>query len=51
MWSLKIIQMNVYAKRNRLTDTENSVVVTKGGEGRAEGQDGGMGLTDTNYYV
>ena len=31
MWNLKkIIQMNVYANRNRLTDIENELVVTQG---------------------
>ena len=35
-------------KRNRLTDIENKLVVTKGERERGEGQIRGMGLTDTN---
>ena len=37
-------------KRNRVTDTENKFMVTKG-EGQGEGQIRSMGLTDTNYYT
>ena len=32
--SKKIIQMNVYTSRNRLTDIEDKLVVTKGGRER-----------------
>ena len=47
--------MNVYA-RNRLMDIENRlygeyVLYVHKGEGRAEGQIWGMGLTDTNYCI
>ena len=36
--------------RNRLTDTENKLTVTKGD--RAEvGTNQGVGLTDTKYYI
>ena len=35
MESKKIIQMNLYTNRNRLTDVENKLMVTKGG-GREE---------------
>ena len=38
-------------KRNRLTDIENKLVVTKGEREVREGQIRGMRLTDTNYYV
>ena len=37
--------------RNRLTDTENKLVVTKGEREGGEGHVRGMGLRDTNYYV
>ena len=39
--------------RNRLTDTENKLAVTKGERegGRGKGKIKDMGLTDTNYYV
>ena len=43
-WIWKIIQMNIYANRNTLTDTENKHVVIKG-----KGQIRGMELT--NYYT
>ena len=33
----KIIQMNVYTKRNRLTDIENKLMVTKGEREGARG--------------
>ena len=46
---LKIIQMKVYSKTERLTDTENKLVVTTGE--RDGGQGRGMGLKDINYYV
>ena len=46
---LKIIQMNVYSKTERLTDIENKLVVTAGE--REVGQVRGMGLKDTNYYA
>ena len=36
--------------RNRLTDTENKFVNTKGERERGR-QVRGMGLTDTNYYM
>ena len=36
--------------RNRLTDIECKLVVTKGGRG-GEGQIRGMGIRDTNYSV
>ena len=29
MWNLKIMQINLYAKRNRLTNLENKLMVTK----------------------
>ena len=38
----------LYIKQNRLTDTENKLVVTKMGGGR---QTRAMGLTDTYYYT
>ena len=37
--------------RNRLTDKENKLVVTKGERESRERQIRGMGLRDTNYYV
>ena len=46
---LKIIQMKVYSKTERLTDIENKLVVITGE--REGGQGRGMGLKDINYYV
>ena len=37
--------------RKRLTDIENSPVVTKGEREGRDGQNRGVGLKDTNYYV
>ena len=38
--------------RNRLTDIENKLVVGyQRREGMGEGQDRGIELTDTNYYI
>ena len=37
--------------RNRLTNIENRLVVTKRKREAEEGQIRGMELTDTNYYV
>ena len=37
--------------RNRLTDTENKLMVTKGEREEREGIIKNMGLTDTNYYM
>ena len=36
--------------RNRFTDTENRLAVTKGERGKGEGQIRDMTSTDTNYY-
>ena len=36
--------------QNRLTDTENKLVVTSG-DREGGGQDRSIGLKDTNYYV
>ena len=44
----KIKQINVYIKRNRLTDIENKLMVTKG---EREGLIRNMKFTDTNYYT
>ena len=38
-------------KRNRLTDTVNKLVATKGEREGGEGQIRGMGLRDTSYSV
>ena len=40
--------MNIYTNRNRLIDTENKIMVTKG-KGRGERQIRSMELTDTSY--
>ena len=37
MWNLKLIQMNIFTNRNRFTDTENKLMITKGE--RREGMD------------
>ena len=37
--------------RNRLTDIENTLVVTKGERDGEEGQIKCMELIDTNYYI
>ena len=37
--------------RNKLTNIENKLVVTKGERAGGEGQIRDMGLTGTNYYV
>ena len=38
--------------RNRLTDIENKIMVTKGErEGMGEGYISSLGLADTNYYI
>ena len=48
MWNLKkMIQMNLLTNRNRLTDMENKLMVTK--EERREIKS--LGLADTNYYI
>ena len=45
---LEIIILN----KNKLTDTENRLLVAKGGEeGVREGRIGSLGLADVNYYV
>ena len=36
-------------RRSRVTDIENKLVVTSGGEGRGKGQDMGKGVRGTNY--
>ena len=33
------------------TDTENTLVVAKGGGGVGEGQSGSLGLADANHYT
>ena len=43
------IQIN-FKSRNRLTDIENKLMVTKG-EGVEEGQIRSMGLTDIHYHI
>ena len=50
MWNLKkkIIQMNLQ-NRNRLTDIENKLTVTKWERGGRE--IGNWELTDTHYYI
>ena len=48
----KIIQMNLYSFRNRITDIEKKLIVTKNGRGR-EGHNRSMSLINTkntNYY-
>ena len=42
--------MNFSMKQNRLTDTENRLVIAKG-EGDGEGRIGSLGLADANYYT
>ena len=48
MWNLKN-KMNE-CNKNRLTNIENKLVVTNGGEGKG-GARWGRELRDTNYYV
>ena len=43
-----MIQVNLTTKQNRLTDTENRLVVVNG---EAEGWTGSLGLADANYYM
>ena len=51
MWKLKKWYKWTYIQnRNRLTDRENKLMVTKGERWR-EGQIRSLGLTDTQYYV
>ena len=37
--------------RNRSTDTENKLMVTKGEQELGRDKLGGMGVTDTQYYT
>ena len=48
--SKKMIQINYLQNRNRLTDIENKLMITKGERGR-EGQIRSLGLADTYYYI
>ena len=41
----------IQQNKNRLSDTENKLVVTNGEKEWGEGQYRGMGLRDTNYNV
>ena len=51
MWNLKNkTNKGIKQNRNRLTDIENKLVVTKE-EREGEGQDRSLGLADTDYYV
>lgn len=43
--------MNVYANRNRLTDTENKLYSYQKEDGSREEQIKDTGLTYTNYYT
>ena len=43
-------QVNITTRRNRLTDTENKLVVTSGEREVGRGKTGRR-LRDTNYYV
>ena len=47
---LKIVQTDIYVKRNRFTDTENKIVATKGERKWARGGLD-MRLIDTNYCI
>ena len=49
MWKLK--SKCIYPNRNRLTNTESELVVTNGEREGRKGQDKGMRLRDTNYYI
>ena len=48
MWILKNKANYICIKRNRLTDMENKLMVTKG---EREGSIRSMKFTDTNYYT
>ena len=46
-----MIKMNLSMEnRNKIRDTENSMVVAKG-KGVGEGRSGSLGLADANWYV
>ena len=47
MWNLKYGTNELFLQnRNRLTDTENRLVVVKGGRGKGLGRTGSLGLAD-----
>ena len=51
MWNLKYgTDEPIYKSRNRLTDMENRLVVSKE-EGERSGMDREFGLVDANYYI
>ena len=45
-----MVQINLSANRNRLTNIENRLEVAKG-ESTWEGRTGSLGLADINYYI
>ena len=49
--TLKIIQMNLYAKQKQTHRYRKLTCGYQRGEGMGEGQIRGLGLTDTKYYV
>ena len=50
MWNLKY-DTNDLQNRNRLTDVENKLRVTKGERGWGRDKLGSLGLAYTNYYI
>ena len=52
MWNLEYSTNEpIHKKRNSLTDTENRLVVAKGGDGGDAGKDWECGIGDVNYYI
>ena len=51
MWNLKKIKQTSEYNKNRLTDTENTVVVTSGKREGGDGHDRSRGLRGTNCYA
>ena len=52
MWNLEYSTNEpIHKKRNSLTDTENRLVVAKGGDGGDAGKDWERGIGDVNYYI
>ena len=45
-----MIQMDLFTNRNKHTDLENRLKITKG-ERVGEGRVGSLRLADTNYYI
>lgn len=50
MWNLKAMQINLYAKRNRLTDLENQLMVTKGRGRKVEKMRNGVNRYKTTIH-